>query len=127
MQGLAIRVARRINKVLARKGPVFTDRFFERILRTPKQLRSCILYVLNNARRHAAQRGMVCEAGWIDPFSSGRYFDGWKTGAVQRVRPPPDEHPTVSLPHTWLLTVGWRRHRLIGIDEVPGHKRRPPA
>jgi len=132
MQGLAVRVARRINKVLGRRGKVFTDRYFERILKTPKQVRFCILYVLNNLRRHAAQAGQVCASGWVDPFSSGRFFDGWKSGdgrADQRVRPPPNvrlpgqqERPTVSTPRTWLLSVGWRRHGLIPIDAVPGQK-----
>lgn len=49
MQGLSIRLAKRINKALGRKGRVFGDRYFERILKTPKQTRYCLQYVLMNA------------------------------------------------------------------------------
>jgi REP element-mobilizing transposase RayT len=117
MQGLAIRMARRINKVLQRRGKVFIDRYFERILETPKQTRNCLCYVLQNERRHAAQRGERCEAGWIDPCSSGRFFDGWRG---RRNKAPPARGAPVRPAHSWLLSRGWRRHGLIGLDEVPG-------
>jgi hypothetical protein len=77
--------------------------------------------VLNNARRHAAQRGMTCERGWIDPCSSGRYFDGWRPP----VAAPVGRAPPVSPPHTWLLSEGWRRHGLLPVDKAPG--RAPPG
>lgn len=119
MQGLAIRLAKGINKVLERSGTVFVDRYFERILRTPKQVAHCLRYVLLNERRHAFQRGETCEPGWIDPCSSGRYFDGWRGLRVK----PPDRDAPVAPPATWLLAKGWRRHGLIGTDEIPGVRR----
>jgi REP element-mobilizing transposase RayT len=118
LKGLAGRIAKRINKLLERKGAVFVDRYFERILRTPKQTRHCLLYVLNNARRHAAQAGMVCARGWLDPCSSAASFDGWREPVSAQTEAGLD--PPVSRPHTWLLSAGWRRHGLLAVDAVPG-------
>jgi hypothetical protein len=117
MQGLTIRVAKRINKVLGRRGKVFIDRYFETVVKSPRQARNVLSYVLLNTQRHLAQSGQRCGPGWIDPCSSGRYFDGWRG---LRVRPPPDEEPTVSEPHTWILSTGWRRFGLVSLDAVPG-------
>lgn len=118
MQGLGIRVAKRINKVLGRKGTVFTDRYHETILKSPTQTRNAIKYVLLNARRHAAQSGMRCAPDWIDAYSSGRFFDGWRGRRVGG--PPGQEEPTVADPKTWLLSTGWRRLGRIPVDAVPG-------
>jgi putative transposase len=46
MQGLAVRIARAINRLMARKGTVFADRYHERVLATPRQTRAAIRYVL---------------------------------------------------------------------------------
>jgi REP element-mobilizing transposase RayT len=126
MQGLAIRVARALNKHLGRRGKVFVDRYFSRILRTPSETRNCLCYVLNNARRHEVERdrcGKIVarrwrEPGWVDPCSSGRYFDGWSGDVRSR---SPDEAAPVAPPGTWLLSVGWLRARggRIAVDEVP--------
>ena len=56
MQGLLVRVARGLNKLWNRKGGVFADRYHERILRTPKQVRNALCYVLCNARKHGLHR-----------------------------------------------------------------------
>ena len=117
MQGLAIRMAKRLNRVLGRKGRVFVDRYFGRILKTPRQTRVCLGYVLNNVRRHAAQRGERLARNSVDDLSSGSWFDGW---AERRTRPPPERERRVARPRTWLLSVGWRRHGLISINAVPG-------
>jgi REP element-mobilizing transposase RayT len=122
MQGLAIRLARGINRVLHRRGTVFADRYFERVLKTPKQVSHCVRYVLNNERRHLFQRGQRSAPGWIDPFSSGRYFDGWRD---VEARPPPEEERPVAPAETWLLAEGWRRHGLVPVDAIPGLQRRP--
>ena len=122
MQGLAIRLARVINKTLHREGTVFADRYFERVLRSPKQVSHCLRYVLNNERRHAFQRrGERCDAGWIDPFSSGRFFDGWRGAKIKA--PPEGEDRPVAPAGTWLMAEGWRRHGLIPVDAVPGARR----
>jgi REP element-mobilizing transposase RayT len=115
MQGLSIRLARGINRALGRKGRVFADRFHARILRTPREVRSCLQYILNNTRRH--RRTAVFHRRWTDPCSSAHYFDGWRG---ERWRPPDDEPWPVSPPHTWLIRVGWRRHGLLELDTRPG-------
>jgi hypothetical protein len=120
IRGLSVRLARRINRFCGRRGRVFTERYFVRVLKTPTQVRNGLRYALLNVRRHAAQHGRKLLSGWIDNCSSGRFFDGWNSGWRG---PPEDEAPKVAVPRTWLLRVGWKRLGLIGIDEVPGAKR----
>ena len=89
---------------------MFADRYHDRILKTPREVRNALRYVLNNARKHRSFFGRL-----PDPFSSGRWFEGWKD-AAGRLNPGA---PVVRA-GTWLLEVGWRRCRLIGVGEVPG-------
>ncbi len=49
------RVARGINRMLRRKGSVFFDRYHLELLRTPRQVRACLAYVLNNGRKHGEE------------------------------------------------------------------------
>jgi REP element-mobilizing transposase RayT len=115
MQGLSIRLARGINRAAGRRGRAFADRFHARILRTPREVRSCLQYILNNTRRH--RRAVTFHRRWTDPCSSAHYFDGWRG---ERWRPPDDLPWPVSRPRTWLLQVGWRRHGLLELDARPG-------
>ena len=108
MQGLAIRLAKALNRALGRAGTIWADRFHSRALRTPCEVRNGLIYVLLNGRKHR-----VAGPG-IDPCSSGAWFRGWR----QRIEAPPDRAP-VARPETWLLCVGWRRSGPIGIDDVP--------
>jgi hypothetical protein len=118
VKGLSVRIAKRLNATLGRKGRVFVERYFARILRTPSQTKAAIAYVILNARRHDRQRGRVRNRGWVDPCSSGRFFDGWR-----EVEPPggtlTDEAPCVA-PRLWLLATGWKLRGLISVDTVPG-------
>jgi putative transposase len=52
MQGLAIRLARCLNKRLGRRGKVFAERYHARQLPTPAETRNALLYVLGNLARH---------------------------------------------------------------------------
>jgi hypothetical protein len=105
MKSLGARIARAANRVFERVGPVLADRAHVHVLRTPREVRNAIAYVLNNARRHLAKLGRpLPRAPRIDPASSGRWFSGWR-GAV----PHADDPPAVALPRTWLLNVGWKR------------------
>jgi REP-associated tyrosine transposase len=119
MKAIAARLARAVNRVFARSGPVLADRYHVRVLRTPREVRNALAYVLLNARRHAARAGRtLSRAVRIDPASSGRWFDGWK--GANAPEPPPDL-PAVARPRTWLLARGWReRGGLLDPDEVPG-------
>ncbi|MEO8177864.1 MAG: transposase [Deltaproteobacteria bacterium] len=53
VQGLSIRLALAINRHLERKGRLFVDRYHARALKTPREVRFALRYVLLNARKHA--------------------------------------------------------------------------
>lgn len=101
-QGLAIRVARALNRLWGRKGKVFADRYHARILGSPTEVKRALLYVLRNAQRHGV-RGVG-----LDPFSSAPAFTGWR-GVVASIGL---FVPTVSA-RSWLLRKGWRRLGLL--------------
>jgi REP element-mobilizing transposase RayT len=106
-----------------RKGQVFADRYHAEVIRSPKQARNSLAYVLNNWRRHDEHRRDLARTWLIDPFSTGWSFDGWKERAdepfVWKLRAT--YQPMMSWrPRTWLLSQGWRRHGLVSIREVPG-------
>ena len=68
VQGLAVRTAKAINRVLGRRGRVWFDRYHAHVLRTPREVRNALVYILNNARKHLPGiRG-------LDPRSSARFF-----------------------------------------------------
>ncbi len=95
LQGLAVRIARRLNRLMGRVGRVFADRFHEHILRTPAEVARAVAYVLGNFIVHALRRGERVRAVEADEYSS----------AV----PPKTGPPLVVAAATWLLRVGWRR------------------
>jgi len=107
MQALLVRVARALNRLWNRRGSVFSDRYHARPLRTPREVRAALLYVLANARHHGLR------ILGIDPFSSGAWFDGWLGRA-----PAAHRSPCVRA-RTWLLAEGWRRHGAIAVAEAP--------
>jgi len=47
VQGLSIRLAKAINRVLGRRGRVWADRFHARALRTPREVRNGLVYVID--------------------------------------------------------------------------------
>lgn len=116
MQGLAVRIARRLNRMMGRRGKVFADRFHDRPLTTPRQVRHALAYVLCNARKHGHAPDL---RGWFDPFSSAELFDGWRGGRPRR--PWDGSELAIAPPRTWLLTTGWRRGGgAIDPDHRPG-------
>src|SRR5207249_7165204 len=98
LQGLVIRLAKGINRTLGRRGRVWGDRYHARALRTPREVRNALVYVLQNWRKH------VPGARGVDARSSGRWFEGWRT-PVERIPASPPVVP----PRTWLAAVGWRK------------------
>ena len=111
MRGLAVRLARRINQLLFRRGQLWADRWYGVELTSPRQVRNALIYVLRNHAKHSSVRGAA-----IDPLSSAVCFDGFATephGAIHV--------PGAIVAQTWLLRVGWKRHGLIRWDEVPVH------
>ncbi len=118
MQGLSIRIAKRLNAQWGRRGAVLNDRYHARPLRTPREVRVGLLYVLNNARKHAAQEGACYARRWLDPYSSACRLDGWSTAVPPGNPTAPDGPPWVP-PSSWLLRTGWRRGGLLPIAAVP--------
>lgn len=118
MRSLAIRIARSLNRLVGRRGKVWADRWHGRELRTPREVRVAIAYVLCNFRKHHPQ---VADA--VDRFSSAPFFSGFREleghALVDRERPDPLDSRTESA-RTWLLRVGWLRHGLLSLFEIPG-------
>ena len=98
MQGLAIRVAKALNKHWSRHGKVFRERL--------QAMRRGFIYVLQNARRH----GIRLPPGEPDPFSSGPWFRFWRGRVEGRNDPSPVLEPRDP---TLELALG----RRIGLDE----------
>ncbi len=126
MQGLSVRLARALNRELGRHGPLFSDRYHARPLKTPRTVRLALRYVLLNARKH--QRAAV-PTGFIDPCSSAPWFPHFPRphelafGSSQALRDwqraSHSSTPPVATPRTWLLTIGFLRAGPFDIDEVP--------
>ena len=120
VQGFSVSAARRLNSALMREGKLFAHRYHARALRTPREVRNALRYVLLNRKHHAAERAWGrC---WIDPWSSAAWFAGWaqpvradapwKRELLEMARP-------TALPQTWLLATGWKRHGLLRFEERP--------
>jgi hypothetical protein len=107
--------------VFRQAGPVLDGRYHLHVLKSPREVRNALSYVLLNVRKHWKQRRGVAPPVRLDEASSGRWFDGWRrwprgpTGA--------EGAREVARAHSWLLRVGWRRHGLVDPAEVPGASR----
>jgi putative transposase len=114
-RGVSIRIARAINRELGRAGPVWSERYHARALTTPSDVRSALVYVLMNWKKHGLRERWPDPPGRkIDPCSSAPWFDGFRVALA-----PPAEPAATWRPRTWLGGAGWRRRGLIGLDEIP--------
>jgi REP element-mobilizing transposase RayT len=78
MQGLGIRIARALNRVMKRSGRVIADRYHAHILRTPSEVRRARHYLLDNARHHYGTRGP-------DEYASRRAVTAPRTWLLKRL------------------------------------------
>jgi putative transposase len=139
VQGLSIRIARAVNRQLGRTGRLFADRYHARALKTPREVKWALRYVLLNARKHArAARGSAPAlarpraplAGFVDSCSSAPWFRGFSRpeglafGAARAraewTRAHGSADPPVVPARSWLLRVGHRRAGAFDVDETPG-------
>ena len=147
IQGLSIRLALAVNRQLERKGRLFADRYHARVLRTPREVRFALRYVLLNVHKHARDpkgsagalerqraesRGEREEvpAGFVDSRSSAAWFGGFGRpeelafGALEVrsewLRTSGSSDPPVVEPSSWLLRVGQRRAGSFDVDDTPG-------
>jgi REP element-mobilizing transposase RayT len=86
MHAMAIRMARRLNARLGRRGGVFADRFHSHVLQTRREIANAIRYVVGNYRHHARE---YLPPHYRDPLASR-----------------PDA--PLARPRLWLLRDGWR-------------------
>jgi REP element-mobilizing transposase RayT len=116
MRSLTIRLALALNAHFGRRGRLFDHRYDARALRSPREVRNALQYVLLNTRKHEAEHGRTLPADRIDERSTAICFDGWSTQlplvCVKDFGTSPAQ--------TWLLCSGWRKHGLLRIDAVPG-------
>ena len=131
-----IRLTLAIRRVTGHRGPVWADRYHARELRSPREYRNCLAYVLNNWKKHV--RGV----GDMDPCSSAPWFsgwsdlakscsDGWASAQPGVIKPwtavgpplPPrlsasaaDTTPLcpVAAPETWIGKTGWLAKTKLG-------------
>jgi len=85
MQGLCVRIGRRLNRHLGRTGAVFADRYHANVLESRRQIANAVRYVVGNYRRHTRE---YLPSGWRDEY------------ATQETKP-------LAEPKLWLLRVGW--------------------
>jgi hypothetical protein len=95
MKGLAIRLARGLNRVMGRAGgQVFAERYHARVLGSPLEVCRAIGYLRDNHRHHLGERARLLPASFVDPYTSEALLAG-----------------VLPAPTLWLLRVGWRRVR----------------
>jgi REP element-mobilizing transposase RayT len=97
VRALSIRLARHLNVMMGRRGPVFADRYHAHVLHTPAEVRNAIRYVLGNFESHAARRGERTSGRWVDPFSSAAMKAPREAQGVLFIE------PATSPARTWLL------------------------
>jgi hypothetical protein len=86
LQGLAVRIARRLNARLGRRGMVFADRYHAHVLESRREVANAVRYTTGNYRHHTRE---YLPRDYRDPYAT---------------RP---EQPLAE-PRLWLLRVGWR-------------------
>lgn len=100
MRALSIRLARGLNAMMGRTGPVLADRYHAHVPRTPAEVRNALRYVLGNFASHAARRGERTPRGWVDPFSSRT------VKPAREAQQPLFVEAATQEPRTWLLRRG---------------------
>ncbi|HEY4244322.1 MAG TPA: transposase [Kofleriaceae bacterium] len=109
MLAFQVSAAHWINRAAERSGRVFADRYHARVIKTPREARSAIRYVLSNWRKHGEDVQLRCA---VDPFSTGYAF--WNERVPIGYEPLP-----VSGAESWLLRAGWRKAGEISPYEAP--------
>jgi REP element-mobilizing transposase RayT len=130
VRALVIRLTLAIRRVTGYRGLAWADRYHARELRSPREYRNALVYVLHNWKKH------VPGAADMDPCSSAPWFagwsdlakscsDGWAAAQPGVMEPWTAQGPAVPAilsaraadaaplcpvvpPETWLATRGWR-------------------
>ena len=122
MQSLSISFSKRINALLSRAGAVFRERYHVHVLRTPREVKNALAYVLTNELKHRGGRGRVdldryssaigvSEAHWARllgrSWSRLVAFPPWHPDEEAKVHQEVAE--IAQAPESWLLKTGWLR------------------
>ena len=127
MRTLFSRIAFAVNAVVQRRGRLFRDRHHRHALKTPREVRNALVYIIFNDRKHHAARptsaAEPAPTPTVDRCSSVYWMHDWSPSD----RPPDggvlplDDAPT-SRPRTWLASWGWHRGKpslLLRFSEAP--------
>jgi hypothetical protein len=118
VSGFVISFARRLNRLLRRKGRVWSERYHRHELTTPRAVHHVLAYVFNNYRKHGVRvRGLPPDLGFADHYSSAPRFRAWTVPVVHFADTEPWPRVTA---RTWLLGKGWQTHGPIDPNRVPG-------
>ena len=124
MRTLFSRIAFAVNEVAKRRGRLFRDRHHRHALKTPREVRNALVYILFNDRKHSAQStANASTAPTVDRCSSVYWMHDWAPSD----KPPaggilPLADAPTSRPQTWLARWGWHRgapSRLLRFSETP--------
>jgi hypothetical protein len=129
-RALAIRLTLAVRRVVGHRGPVWADRYHAHELRSPREYRNALAYVLNNWKKHVRAVGDMdaySSAPWCSAWSelAKQVNDGWAGAQPGVVEPWIARGPQVPVglsareadttplcpvvpSGTWLGTVGWR-------------------
>lgn len=133
MQGFQVSVARNLNTLLRdgyrrRRGKVFADRYHLVVIKSPRQARHVLVYIMNNWRRHGEHLHGAARTWLLDRFSSACSFPNWQEARPEGWQLPSGYEPLIVLPpQTWLLRDGWKLHGPISALAVPGPADRAAA
>ena len=119
MKSFSVRANRLFNIAHGRgRGQLWSGRYHRTDLKTPRQVRNALVYVLNNARKHGliTTRKIVLDAG-----SSAPWFAGWSIPRTAGTGPA-GESPAVPA-RTALLRNLWQKHGRIHPLEAPASER----
>lgn len=110
IKGFEVRLSRGLNFMMRAKGRVLGDRYHRRDLRSPREVRNALVYVLNNRVHHDPS---LQSTPFIDSFSSGPFFDAWASRPARVTTACRGTGPPTLDPKQWLLTTGWKRRGLL--------------
>src|SRR3954470_5159780 len=82
MRTLFSRIAFAVNAIARRHGKLFRDRHHRHALKTPREVRNALVYILFNDRKHHASETAARASGTtpalaLDPCSSAWWFHDW--------------------------------------------------
>jgi REP element-mobilizing transposase RayT len=111
MNSFGARFAKVVRNKLGGSGPVFDGRYHVKIMKSPRQVKNALAYVLLNHSKHEKL------IPYLDTYSSAAYFRDWPHLLASDIGPIlrnqralkealPDH---LSEARSWLARAGWRK------------------